>query len=56
MHMVRHQMTLFDPALLLLGEAPEYLAKVLTQASVKCLAAAFGNENHVVFALPLAVA
>ena len=49
-------MTFLNPALLLLGEAPEYLAKVLPKATVERLAAALGNENHMVFALPLAVA
>jgi hypothetical protein len=37
-------MALFNSALLLLGEAPEYLAQVLTEASAKALAAAFGIE------------
>ena len=56
MHVVRHQMTFLNPALLLLGEAPEYLAQVLPKTAVQRFATAFGNENHMVFALPLAVA
>ena len=52
MHVVRHQMAFFNPALLLLGEAPEYLAQMLPKLLVQRFATAFGNENHVVFALP----
>jgi hypothetical protein len=48
-------MTLFYPALLLLGEAPEYFAQVLPKAAVKRIAAALRNENHMVFALPFRV-
>jgi hypothetical protein len=55
-HMVSHQMAFFNPALLLLGEAPEYLAQVLPKLLVQRFATAFGNENYVVFALPFAVA
>ncbi len=55
-HVVRHQMTFLNPALLLFGEAPEYLAQVLAKAAVKRLAATLRYENHVLFALPLAVA
>jgi hypothetical protein len=49
-------MTLFNPALLLFGEAPEYLAQVPPKFLVQRLATAFGNEYYVVFALPFAVA
>jgi len=49
-------MTFLNPALLLFGEAPEYLAQVLAKAAVKRLAATLRYENHVLFALPLAVA
>jgi hypothetical protein len=35
----------FNPALLLLGEAPEYLAQVLPKLLVQRFATAFGNEN-----------
>jgi hypothetical protein len=45
-----------NPALLLLGEAPEYLAQMLPKFLIQRFATAFGNENHVVFVLPVAVA
>jgi hypothetical protein len=44
-HVIWHQMTLFNPALLLFGEAPEYLAQVLPKSLVQRLATTFGNEN-----------
>jgi hypothetical protein len=53
--MVGHQMPLLDPALLLLGQLPEYLPKVLPQLTVQRLSPALRNENNVVFTLPLAV-
>jgi hypothetical protein len=49
-------MTLFNPALLLLGEAPKYLAQVLTKAALKNLAASLRYENYMIFALPLRMA
>jgi nucleoside-diphosphate-sugar epimerase len=45
-----------NPALLLLCEAPEYLAQVLPKTAVQRFPWAFWNENYVVFALPFAVA
>jgi hypothetical protein len=45
--MVWHQMTFFNPALLLFGEAPEYLAQVLPKFLAQRLATAFGNETDV---------
>ena len=39
----------------LLGQFAEYLSKVSPQLDVQCLSPAFGNENNVVFTLPLAV-
>ena len=49
-------MAFFNPALLPLGETPEYLAQVLPKFLVQRFATAFGNENYVLFALPFAVA
>jgi hypothetical protein len=53
--MVGHQMTLLDPALLLFSQLSEYVPKVLPQLNVQRLSSALGDENNVVFALPLAV-
>jgi hypothetical protein len=49
-------MAFFNPALLSLGEVPEYLAQMLPKFLVQRFATAFGNEDYVVFALPFAVA
>ena len=53
---VRHQVPLFDPAFLLLRQLAKHLSEVLSQLSVQRLPAALGNENNMIFALPLAVA
>jgi hypothetical protein len=55
MHVVGHQMPFLDPALLLLRQPAEDLAKILAQLHVQRLAAALGNENNVVFACPFGV-
>jgi hypothetical protein len=54
--MIRHQMPLFDPALLLLGQLPKYLSEVPPQLNAQRLPATFRNGNNVVFALALRVA
>jgi hypothetical protein len=48
-------MPFLNPALLLLRQPAEDLAKILAQLHIQRLAAALGNENNVVFALPLRV-
>jgi hypothetical protein len=53
--MVGHQMPFLDPALLLLRQPAEDLAKILAQLHIQRLAAALGNENNVVLARPLGV-
>jgi hypothetical protein len=55
-HVVAEQVAFFYPALLLLGQLVEHLAQMLPQPAVQHLAAAFGNENYVVLALPAGVA
>jgi hypothetical protein len=54
-NVIGHQMSLLDPALLLLSQPTEYLSKVLPQLDIQRLSSAFGNENNVVFTLPFAV-
>jgi hypothetical protein len=44
-------MPLLDPALLLLSQLAEDLAKILAQLHIQRLPAALGNEYNVVFAL-----
>ncbi len=46
MHMIDHQMTLFDPAFFLCGKVTENFAQMGPQLPVKNLPAVFGNENH----------
>src|SRR5882757_9096107 len=48
-NMIGHQMSLLDPALLLLGQPTEYLPKILPQLDVQRLSSALRNENNVVF-------
>ena len=48
---IRHEVTLFDPAFLLQRQLG--IPEVLPQFSVEHLSAVLGNEHHVVFALPL---
>ena len=54
--MVRHQVTFFDPAFLLQCQFAEHVPKMFPQLPVKHLPAVLGNENDVIFTLPLAVA
>ena len=53
MHMIRHEMTFLDAALLLYGQLAEHLAQVTSQLHIQRLPAALGNEHHLVFAVPL---
>src|SRR6267154_1746107 len=55
-NVIRHQMTFFDPAFLLLCQLAKYIPEVPPQLPVKRLPAALGNEHNMIFALPLAVA
>src|SRR4029450_7953105 len=55
-NMVGHQMPLFDPALLLYCQSAEHFPEMLPQFPVQRLPAALGNEDHMIFALPFAVA
>jgi hypothetical protein len=54
--MVGHQMPFLDPAFLLRGKRPEDFSQVPAQLPVQRLAAAFWDENDVIFALPFRVA
>ena len=56
MNMIQHEVTFFDPALLLQRQLAEHLSEMLPQFPIKYLPAVLGNEHHVVFALPLRVA
>jgi len=56
MHLVRHKMTLFDPAFLLQRQPPKYLAEMLPQLRIQRFSPTLGNEYDVVFALPLGMA
>jgi hypothetical protein len=49
-------MAFLDSALLLHRQSAEHLTEMLPQLAVERLSAALGNEHHVVFALPFAVA
>ena len=53
---IRHEVTLFDPAFLLQRQLAKHIPQVLPQFSAERLPAVRGNEHHVVFALPLGVA
>jgi hypothetical protein len=53
---IRHQVTLFDPAFLLLRQLAKHLSEMPSQLPVKRLPAALGNKNNMIFALPPAVA
>ena len=55
-NVIRHQMTFFDPAFLLLCQLAKYIPEVPPQLPVKRLPAALGNEHNMIFAVPLAVA
>ena len=50
---IRHEVTLFDPAFLLQRQLAKHLPEVLPQFSVEHLPAGLGNDHHMVFALPL---
>src|SRR5712691_6022618 len=56
MHVIRHQMSLFNAALLLRRELSEHLPQVPSQLAIQRLPPALWNEDHVVFALPFRVA
>ena len=48
-------MTLFDAPFFLCRKVSENLAQMRPQLTVKKFAAVFGNENDVIFAVPLYV-
>ena len=50
---IRHEVTLFDPAFLLQRQLAKHLPEVLPQFSVEHLPAGLANEHDMVFALPL---
>ena len=52
-NMIRHEVTLFDPALLLQGQLAEHISEMLPQFPIKYLPAVLGNEHHVVFDTPI---
>src|SRR6478672_12138119 len=49
---IRHEVTLFDPAFLLQRQLAKHLPEVLLRFSVEHLPAGLGNEHHMLFALP----
>jgi hypothetical protein len=53
MHMIGHQVPLFDSALFLLRQFAEYLTQMPSQLPVQHFSSALGNKHHMVFALPL---
>jgi hypothetical protein len=55
-NMVGHQMPLLDSALLLHCQSTEDFPEMLPQLAIQRLSAALGNEHHMVFAVPFAVA
>jgi hypothetical protein len=50
MHMIRHKMTLFNPAFLLQRQPAKYLAEMLPQLCIQCFSPTLGNEYDVVYA------
>ena len=55
-HMIRHGMTFYDHAFLLLGQIAEYFPHVLPQLPEQRFSPILRNEYHMIFALPLGVA
>ena len=55
MHVIRHQMTFNDLAFFLPGQFVQDRAKLLANFPIERLAAIFGDENDVIFAIPLRV-
>jgi hypothetical protein len=55
-NIIQHEVTFFDPALLLQGQLAEHISEMLPQFPIKYLPAVLGNEHNVVFALPFRVA
>ena len=49
-HMIGHQMAFLDPAVLLFGQSPKHLSKMLAYMSEQRLLSALGNKNDVIFA------
>jgi hypothetical protein len=56
MHMILHQVAFFYPALLVLRQLLEYLPKMRPEFFVQRLSSALGNEYHMLFARPSAMA
>jgi hypothetical protein len=54
-HVIGHQMTFLNPAFLLLGQLAKHLPQMPPQLPIQHLASVLGNEDDVVFALPLRV-
>jgi hypothetical protein len=54
--MVGHDVAFFDPAFLLFGQTPKKGAKLSAPDAKERLAPMLGDEDNVVFALPLGVA
>ncbi len=54
-YVVRLQVPFLDLALLLTGQAPEYLSQMPPELSVEHLPAVLRDEDHVVLTLPFAV-
>jgi len=53
MHVIGHQMTFKDLAFFLLSQFVKDRAKLLANFPIERLAAIFGDENNVIFAIPL---
>ena len=51
-HMVQHQMALFDPAFFLLGQFPEEASQLPSQCPIERFPSALGDEYDVIFTLP----
>ena len=54
-HVVRHQMPFFDPAVLVPGQVVKHLAEVLPKPVAQGAAAILRRENNELFGLPLGV-
>ncbi|CRI63457.1 hypothetical protein THIOKS11320106 [Thiocapsa sp. KS1] len=54
-HMVGHQMALFDPTFLVSRELVEHLPQMCPQLPVQHFPTAFRDKNNVIFTLPLGV-
>ena len=55
-HVIGQKMAFLDPTFLLLSQLSEHFSEMPSQLNVQRLPAELGNENNVIFALPLAVA